>query len=51
VFYPKYEELHRELERLLPRRNHAKEKDLMDMRERLSDMKKEIMAGIVEDDN
>jgi len=51
VFYPKYEELHRELERLLPRRNLVKEKDLMDMRERLSDMKKEIMAGIVEDDN
>lgn len=46
-YYPKYEALHRELARMKSR-DHDKESELMDMHERLSRMKQNINAGIVE---
>jgi len=46
-YYPKYEALHRELAGLKGR-NYDKEAKLMDMHERLAQMKRDINAGIVE---
>jgi RNA polymerase II elongation factor ELL len=48
IFYPKYEALHREVASLGARRDSEKEQRLLDMHERLSVMKKDILAGIVE---
>ena len=48
IFYPKYEALHREVASLGARRDNEKEQRLLDMHERLSVMKKDILAGIVE---
>jgi RNA polymerase II elongation factor ELL len=49
-FYPKYEALHKEVASLGMggRRDSEKEQKLLDMHERLSLMKKDILAGIVE---
>ncbi|KAG9241402.1 hypothetical protein BJ878DRAFT_520921 [Calycina marina] len=47
IYYPKYEALHREVASL-GRRDMEMESKLMDMHERLSIMKREIMEGIVE---
>jgi RNA polymerase II elongation factor ELL len=46
-YYPKYEALHKELAGLKAR-NYDKEAKLMDMHERLAQMKRDINAGIVE---
>jgi RNA polymerase II elongation factor ELL len=46
-YYPKYEALHRELAGMKSR-NHDKELKLLDMHERLAQMKRDINAGIVE---
>lgn len=46
-FYPKYEALHREIAGL-SRRDSRKEQNLLDMHARLSQMKQDINAGIVE---
>ena len=50
TFYPKYEALHKEVASLGKggRRDSEKEQMLLDMHQRLSDMKKDIAAGIVE---
>jgi RNA polymerase II elongation factor ELL len=49
-FYPKYEALHKEVAMLgvCGRRDSEKEQKLLDMHQRLSIMKKDIEAGIVE---
>lgn len=49
-FYPKYEALHKEVSMLGVggRRDSEKEQKLLDMHQRLSGMKKDILAGIVE---
>ena len=47
LFYPKYEALHREVASL-GRRDIEMEGKLIDMHERLSLMKREILQGIVE---
>jgi len=48
-FYPKYEALHREVASLVGgQRDTEKEQKLLDMHQRLSLMKKDILAGIVE---
>jgi RNA polymerase II elongation factor ELL len=46
-FYPKYEALHREVANSGGRRNIEREEELMDMHERLSELKKQILMGIV----
>jgi RNA polymerase II elongation factor ELL len=46
-FYPKYEALHREVANSGARRNIEREHELLDMHERLSDLKKQILTGIV----
>jgi len=46
-FYPRYEALHREVANL-GRRDLTKEKDLLEMHSRLSEMKKDILNGIIE---
>jgi RNA polymerase II elongation factor ELL len=48
TFYPKYEALHRELA-ASGVRDESKEKDLLDMHERLSQLKQQILEGIVEE--
>lgn len=50
LYYPKYQALHREVTNLElgGRRDGEKEQRLLDMHERLSVMKKDILAGIVE---
>ena len=49
-FYPKYEALHKEVASLGMggRRDSEKEQKLLDMHQRLSGMKKDILAGIIE---
>jgi RNA polymerase II elongation factor ELL len=49
-FYPKYEALHKEVASLGMggRRDNEKEQKLLEMHQRLSGMKKDILAGIVE---
>jgi RNA polymerase II elongation factor ELL len=49
-FYPKYEALHKEVANLegKNRRDIEKEDELLEMHERLTKMKKDIMAGIIE---
>jgi RNA polymerase II elongation factor ELL len=46
-YYPKYEALHREVANSGGRRNLEREQELLEMHERLSDFKKQILAGIV----
>lgn len=46
-FYPKYEALHREVANSGGRRNPEREQELLDMHERLSELKKQILTGIV----
>lgn len=46
-FYPKYEALHREVANSGGRRNIKQEQELMDMHERLSELKKKILLGVV----
>ena len=50
IFYPKYEALHKEVANLegKNRRDLEKEEELLDMHDRLTKMKKDIMAGIIE---
>lgn len=50
VYYPKYQKLHAEVEKLLlgGGRDEGKERDLVDMHSRLQKMKEDIVAGIVE---
>jgi RNA polymerase II elongation factor ELL len=47
-FYPKYEALHREVANSEGRRNIEREQELLDMHERLSELKKQILAGIID---
>ena len=46
-FYPKYEALHREVANSGGRRNPERERELLDMHERLRDLKERIVTGIV----
>lgn len=46
-FYPKYEALHREVANSGGRRNLEREQELLQMHERLSELKKQILTGIV----
>ena len=49
IFYPKYEALHREVASLVGgRRDIDKEQRLLEMHDRLSEMKKNILAGVIE---
>lgn len=48
MYYPKYEALHRELLSMGEHRDKRKERDLLEMHERLAGMKKDIEAGIVD---
>jgi RNA polymerase II elongation factor ELL len=53
MYYPKYETLHKEIAAMAAsgKRNHTKEKDLLEMHARLVDMKKAIAAGITDSDS
>ena len=46
-FYPKYEALHREVANSGGRRNPERERELLDMHERLRELKERIVTGIV----
>ena len=46
-FYPKYEALHREVANSGGRRNIEREHELLEMHERLSKLKKQILTGII----
>ena len=50
MYYPRYEELHRELMEIGEHRDKGKEELLLEMHERLAGMKAQIMAGIVMED-
>jgi RNA polymerase II elongation factor ELL len=50
LYYPRYEELHRELMEIGEHRDKGKEELLLEMHERLAGMKAQIMAGIVMED-
>lgn len=51
MYYPKYAELHQELSTMKGKRDKAKEQSLLEMHARLEQMKKDILAGIVDGDS